>query len=106
MYVYAMINPRSAQLYAPDQGAAMALVFTLLVFLIGYGLQWAVSLRAIGRAKRRPGLPGLGSRSGKPPVAPAPDTISIAAQEHQEHRARTKLRTPDAAGSERSVSRS
>ncbi|GAA1055411.1 ABC transporter permease [Agromyces luteolus] len=53
VYMYAMINPRSAQLYAPDQGAAMALIFTLLVFAIGYGLQWLVSLRAIGRASRR-----------------------------------------------------
>ena len=43
VYMYAMINPRSAQLYAPDQGAAMALIFTLFVFVIGYGLQWAVS---------------------------------------------------------------
>ncbi|WP_404433825.1 iron ABC transporter permease [Microbacterium lacus] len=53
VYMYAMINPRSAQLYAPDKGAAMALIFTLLVFLIGYGLQYAMSLRAIGRARRR-----------------------------------------------------
>ena len=46
-YVYAMINPRSAQLYAPDQGAAMALIFTLLVFVVGYGLQWLQGRRAI-----------------------------------------------------------
>lgn len=52
MYIYAMINPRSAQLYAPDQGAAMALIFTLMVFAIGYGLQWMLSRRAIGRARK------------------------------------------------------
>lgn len=36
MYVYSRISPRAAQLYAPDQGAAMALIFTVLVLLIAY----------------------------------------------------------------------
>ncbi|MFK3677394.1 ABC transporter permease [Microbacterium sp. NPDC090218] len=79
MYIYAMINPRSAQLYAPDQGAAMALIFTLMVFAIGYGLQWALSRRAIGRARKpvAAGLPDLAA----PPV-PAADsaTVTLAVQ--------------------------
>ena len=79
MYIYAMINPRSAQLYAPDQGAAMALIFTLMVFAIGYGLQWALSRRAIGRTRKAvgAGLPDLA------PAAPAPAdsaTVTLAVQ--------------------------
>ncbi|MEO6510735.1 MAG: iron ABC transporter permease [Nocardioides sp.] len=38
-YLYSMISPRQATLYAPDRGAAMALIFTLFVVVIGYGLQ-------------------------------------------------------------------
>ncbi|MGB4137695.1 MAG: ABC transporter permease subunit, partial [Microbacterium sp.] len=53
MYIYATINPRAAQLYAPDKGAAMALLFTLMVFAFGYGLQWLLARRAIGRARKR-----------------------------------------------------
>ncbi|WP_143109749.1 iron ABC transporter permease [Agromyces sp. CF514] len=91
VYMYAMISPRSAQLYAPDQGAAMALIFTLLVFAIGYGLQWAVSLRAIGRARRRARIPGTEA----PPavlqkVPDAPDTRAVAAVELEERRALAK----------------
>ncbi len=63
-YVYAMINPRSAQLYAPDQGAAMALIFTLMVFVIGYGLQWLQGRRGIARTS-------VGRRRGRPPIQPA-----------------------------------
>jgi len=81
VYMYARINPRSAQLYAPDQGAAMALIFTLLVFAIGYGLQWVLSMRAIGRAKGR-------SATVAVPIIPLPvlgaatqsDTVTSAAQ--------------------------
>ncbi|WP_022889295.1 ABC transporter permease [Agromyces italicus] len=87
VYMYAMINPRSAQLYAPDAGAAMALIFTLLVFLIGYGLQWAVSLVAIGRARRRSAIPGLGARpAAAPNDPPAPATRAVAAQELEEQK--------------------
>ncbi|UOQ90457.1 iron ABC transporter permease [Agromyces endophyticus] len=88
VYMYAMISPRSAQLYQPDQGAAMALIFTLLVFVIGYGLQWAVSLRAIGRAKRRPTIPGLGTRAtaAVPNDPPAPATRAVAAQDLEDQR--------------------
>lgn len=59
IYIYATITPRSAQLYAPDKGAAMALIFTLLVFAIGYGLQYVMSRRAIGRARKAAAVPGL-----------------------------------------------
>ncbi|MFE6734565.1 ABC transporter permease [Microbacterium sp. NPDC057650] len=66
MYIYAMINPRSAQLYAPDQGAAMALIFTLMVFAIGYGLQWLLARRAIGRARKAVAAPDLTPLSAAP----------------------------------------
>lgn len=52
MYIYATISPRAAQLYAPDKGAAMALIFTLMVFAIGYGTQWLLARRAIGRTRK------------------------------------------------------
>lgn len=84
MYIYAMINPRSAQLYAPDQGAAMALIFTLMVFAIGYGLQWALSRRAIGRTRKAvsAGLPDLAAASPAP--APADSaTVTLAVQRHK-----------------------
>ena len=68
-YVYAMINPRSAQLYAPDQGAAMALIFTLMVFVIGYGLQWLQGRRGIAQDRRRP-PPWSGIRSSRPMPVP------------------------------------
>lgn len=92
VYMYAMISPRSAQLYQPDQGAAMALIFTLLVFLIGYGLQWTVSLRAIGRARRRSAIPGLGARAAVVPNdPPAPATRAVAAQDLEEQREQKEL---------------
>ncbi|WP_137844746.1 iron ABC transporter permease [Microbacterium sp. 2FI] len=78
VYMYAMINPRSAQLYAPDQGAAMALIFTLLVFAIGYGLQWALSRRAIGRANRRPRFAMEPASLAALPDPEAADTVTIA----------------------------
>lgn len=79
MYIYAMINPRSAQLYAPDQGAAMALIFTLMVFAIGYGLQWALSRRAIGRA-RKPVAAGLPTLAAPPVPAADSATVTLAVQ--------------------------
>ncbi|KQV02739.1 hypothetical protein ASC55_10845 [Microbacterium sp. Root322] len=79
MYIYAMINPRSAQLYAPDQGAAMALIFTLMVFAIGYGLQWALSRRAIGRA-RKPVSAGLPDLAAPPVPAGESATVTLAVQ--------------------------
>jgi iron(III) transport system permease protein len=53
IYIYEHIDPAAAQLYAPNQGAAMALVFTLLVLVLGYGLQVGLSRRAIGRSSGR-----------------------------------------------------
>lgn len=41
MYLYGRINPESGQLYAPNQGAAMALIFTIMVVLASYGLNLA-----------------------------------------------------------------
>jgi iron(III) transport system permease protein len=48
-YLFARLNPGAAQLYAPDQGAAMALIFTVLVFVFAYALRWAVNRRAVAR---------------------------------------------------------
>lgn len=42
MYLYQRINPQSGQLYAPDQGAAMALIFTIMLVLASYVLNRAV----------------------------------------------------------------
>lgn len=68
MYLYSRISPDAAQLYAPNQGAAMALIFTGLVLVLGYGMQFALSRRAIartGRARRR--------------ATPAPDPALVSA---------------------------
>jgi iron(III) transport system permease protein len=48
-YLYAKINPTAAELYAPNQGAAMALIFTLMVFAIGVGLRVWTSRRSFAR---------------------------------------------------------
>ncbi len=48
-YLYARINPGAAQLYAPNQGAAMALLFTLMVFLLAYVMRWFINRRSIAR---------------------------------------------------------
>ncbi|HEY1486297.1 MAG TPA: ABC transporter permease subunit [Micromonosporaceae bacterium] len=50
MYVYEHINPQAASIYAPNQGAAMAMIFTLLVLAVGYGLQFAMSRRTLARS--------------------------------------------------------
>ncbi|MCG1037988.1 hypothetical protein, partial [Polaribacter sargassicola] len=79
------INPRSAQLYAPDQGAAMALIFTLMVFAIGYGLQGLLARRAIGRARKAVAAPDLTSLSAAPGGggADASATATIAVAKHR-----------------------
>ena len=48
-YLYAKINPQAAQDYAPNEGAAMALLFTLFVFAFGYGLRWMANRRSVAR---------------------------------------------------------
>lgn len=59
-YLYAMISPRAAQLYAPDRGAAMAMIFTLLVIIVGFGMQWVLNRRAMagGRSGVDAPVPG------------------------------------------------
>ncbi len=61
MYIYARINPESGQLYAPSQGAAMALIFTVMVVLASYGLNVAVQRRRAG-----PGTSGAGTAQASP----------------------------------------
>ena len=56
-YLYSMISPRQATLYAPDRGAAMALIFTLFVVVIGYGLQWLLARRSLMGAHERSSQP-------------------------------------------------
>lgn len=48
-YLYAKIDPAAAQLYAPGQGAAMALLFTVFVILFALGLRWVVGRRSFAR---------------------------------------------------------
>ena len=76
-YLYSFIDPSSAELYAPNRGAAMALIFTLLVLVIGYGLQFALGRRSMARAggsrRRRsltPHLAETARRETAAPVAP------------------------------------
>ncbi|MFN8622111.1 MAG: ABC transporter permease subunit [Chloroflexota bacterium] len=48
-YLYAKIDPRAAQDYAPNEGAAMALLFTVFVFALGYGMRWYANRRSVSR---------------------------------------------------------
>jgi len=63
-YLYSRINPGAAQLYDPSQGAAMAVLFTVVVFGLALALRWFVGRRAIARTSvgstsgGRTGLPG------------------------------------------------
>lgn len=52
MYLYSFIDPSEAELYAPSQGAAMALIFTLMVLVLGYGLQVLLNRRGTMRGTR------------------------------------------------------
>ncbi len=67
-YLYSRINPGAAQLYSPEQGAATALIFIGLVFVVGYGLQRVVSRRGVAAStvggKRRPSRSILGATPG------------------------------------------
>lgn len=65
-YLYARINPQAAQLYAPSQGAAMAVIFTLVVLLAGYGLRMLANRTSLARA----------GRTTKRPVAADPDPVA------------------------------
>jgi iron(III) transport system permease protein len=67
-----MIDPHSAELYAPNRGAAMALIFTLIVLLIGYGLQAVISRRGIARTAtlRRRRNTGSATPPATPPATP------------------------------------
>ncbi len=47
LYLFSKISSKSAQVYAPDQGAAMAVIFTLLVVVVGYGLQHWIERRSL-----------------------------------------------------------
>lgn len=64
MYLYGRINPEDGQLYAPNQGAAMALIFTVMVLLASYGLNLAGSVwRVAGSPNSEPAGSG-GLRAG------------------------------------------
>lgn len=51
-YLYSRINPQAAQLYAPDQGAAMAVIFTVFVLVFGYGVRILLTRRTNERRGR------------------------------------------------------
>src|SRR5215469_7504476 len=69
MYLYQRINPQSGQQYAPNQGAAMALIFTIMLIVASYALNRAVQHQLPSRAK--PNSPYAGApaaaRSAKIP---------------------------------------
>jgi iron(III) transport system permease protein len=48
-YLFSRINPGAAQLYDPSQGAAMALLFTVVVFGMAFVLRALVSRRQVAR---------------------------------------------------------
>ncbi|MBX3031228.1 MAG: iron ABC transporter permease [Chloroflexi bacterium] len=48
-YLYSRINPGAAQLYDPSQGAAMALLFTVVVFALAFLLRSLVNRRQVAR---------------------------------------------------------
>lgn len=90
MYIYSMISPRAAQLYSPDEGAAMALLFTLMVFLIGYGTQWMLSYRAIGRAKKQSAMTQVPTFSAAGSDSAAADNSTTVTMAVQRTRGRTE----------------
>jgi len=48
-YLFSRINPGAAQLYDPSQGAAMALLFTVVVFALAFLLRYLVGRRLVAR---------------------------------------------------------
>lgn len=48
-YLFSRINPGAAQLYDPSQGAAMALLFTVVVFALAFLLRAFVNRRQVAR---------------------------------------------------------
>jgi iron(III) transport system permease protein len=64
IYIYSSIDPK-ASTYHPAQGAAAALIFSLLVLLVGYGARAVLARR--GRGHRRSRQP----RTPPPVAAPA-----------------------------------
>lgn len=62
IYVYNMISSRAGGIHAPDRGAAMALLFTVFVALVGYGLQFLQSRRAMAQGSSTGRSRGSGRR--------------------------------------------
>jgi iron(III) transport system permease protein len=72
-YLYGKINPTEAQIYAPNQGAAMALIFSLMVFAVGYGFRWFLARRSYARvagSRRDIAAVAVVAGSGASPAAP------------------------------------
>lgn len=71
-YLYAKINPQAAQDYAPNEGAAMAVLFTLFVFTIGYGFRYLANRRSLARVagQRREDLAAEAAAAAAGPVVP------------------------------------
>lgn len=67
-YIFARISPASVDLYAPNQGAAMALLFTVLVLVVGYGLQVVLARRAKAYDRRSTGRRGQATTVSAVPV--------------------------------------
>jgi iron(III) transport system permease protein len=75
-YLYAKIDPRAANDYAPNEGAAMALIFTLLIFGFGYGMRWYLNRRAYSRVvhERRDVATSVAAGVASPPMSQPPST--------------------------------
>jgi len=65
-YLFSRINPGAAQLYDPAQGAAMALLFTVVVFGLAFVLRFVVGRRQVART-----TVGATSGAGGGPMAVA-----------------------------------
>ncbi|MFN8518534.1 MAG: ABC transporter permease subunit [Chloroflexota bacterium] len=63
-YLFSRINPGAAQLYDPSQGAAMALLFTVVVFGLAFVLRFVVGRRQVARTT-------VGATGGGGPMAVA-----------------------------------
>ncbi|MBO2464900.1 ABC transporter permease [Actinomadura violacea] len=74
-YLYSRIDPESAQLYAPGQGAAMAVIFTVCVLVAGYGLRLLTTRRTSARtlAATVPAAPAEPAAPVVTAASPVPD---------------------------------
>jgi iron(III) transport system permease protein len=71
VYMYSRLYPGSGADYAPSQGAAMALIFAVLVVVVGIGLRAAAGWWSRGGARRRRAAPAVADGQVAAPLAAA-----------------------------------